>query len=266
MKRRGNLYAAILAGALSLFPVAAVPAERTGRTAGTTAGASSAADNAAGTTAAGSAAEQDGKPRNGSATGRAGDGTDRTGMTEDRTGAAGAAEQSETIRSGTESAAQKRPKTKPAVRDSLRRNDRSGGIAPPSFAPERDGKRPRRLTHRIGAEFRPEHIFTINPFLRGENLAQLPVDLSLAAHLKYSFRFRPGSPADRTYGGVYQGFGIAYYDFANPQELAIPSRPTCSRERASPACRAACRSTTNGISAFRSDGNPMTGTTTASTP
>lgn len=203
MKRRGNLYAAILAGALSLFPVAAVPAEETGRTAGTTAGASSAADNAAGTTAAGPAAEQDGKPRNGNATGR-------TGMTEDRTGAAGAAEQSGTIRSGTESAAQKRPKTKPAVRDSLRRSDRSGGIAPPSFAPERDGKRPRRLTHRIGAEFRPEHIFTINPFLRGENLAQLPVDLSLAAHLKYSFRFRPGSPADRTYGGVYQGFGIAY--------------------------------------------------------
>ena len=103
MKRRGNLYAAILAGALSLFPVATVPAEGTGRTAGTTAGASSAADNAAGTTAAGPAAEQ-------------------------------------------------------------------------------DGKRPRRLTHRIGAEFRPEHIFTINPFLRGENLAQLPDDLSLAAH------------------------------------------------------------------------------------
>ena len=193
-------------------------------------------------------------------------------MTEDRTGIAagseaGAAEQSETIRSGTESAAQKRPKTKPAVRDSLRRSGRSGGIAPPSFAPERDGKRPRRLTHRIGAEFRPEHIFTINPFLRGENLAQLPVDLSLAAHLKYSFRFRPGSPADRTYGGVYQGFGIAYYDFAGVRRSwAIPSRPTCSRERASPACRAACLSTTNGISAFRSDGNPMTGTTTASTP
>ena len=36
------------------------------------------------------------------------------------------------------------------------------------------------------------------------------------------FRFRPGSPADRTYGGVYQGFGIAYYDFANPQELGNP--------------------------------------------
>jgi len=220
MKRRGNLYAAILAGALSLFPVAAVPAEGTGRTAGTTAGASSATDNAAGTTAAGPAAEQAGKPRNGSATGRAGDGTDRTGIA--AVSEAGAAEQSGTIRSGTESAAQKRPKSEPAVRDSLRRNDRSGGIAPPSFAPECDGKRPRRLTHRIGAEFRPEHIFTINPFLRGENLAQLPVDLSLAAHLKYSFRFRPGSPADRTYGGVYQGFGIAYYDFANPQELGNP--------------------------------------------
>ena len=97
MKRRGNLYAAILAGALSLFPVAAVPAERTGRTAGTTAGASSAADNAAGTTAAGPAAEQDGKPRNGNATGRAGDGTDRTGIA--AVSEAGAAEQSGTIRS-----------------------------------------------------------------------------------------------------------------------------------------------------------------------
>ena len=251
MKRRGNLYAAILAGALSLFPVATVPAEGTGRTAGTTAGASSATDNAAGTTAAGPAAEQAGKPRNGSA-------TDRTGMTEDRTGIAadseaGAAEQSGTIRSGTESAAQKRPKSEPAVRDSLRRSGRSEGSAPPSFAPERDGKRPRRLTHRIGAEFRPEHIFTINPFLRGENLAQLPVDLSLAAHLKYSFRFRRGSASPTTTSPIRRSW-------------AIPSRPTCSRERASPACRAACHSTTNGISAFRSDGNPMTGTTTASTP
>lgn len=85
-----------------------------------------------------------------------------------------------------------------------------------------DPTQKRPLTHRIGAEFRPEHIFTINPFLQGENLAQLPVDLSLAAHLKYAFGFHPGSRADRVYGGVYQGIGAAYYDFANPRELGNP--------------------------------------------
>ena len=87
---------------------------------------------------------------------------------------------------------------------------------------QRDSTAPGGIVHRLGAEFRPERIFTINPFLQGENQAQLPVDLSLAAHLKWSFGFRAESRADRIYGGVHQGIGLAYYDFANPGELGNP--------------------------------------------
>ena len=113
------------------------------------------------------------------------------------------------------------------LRDTLRGTGtaRPGRLAPtagqerqPDFA----GPKRRRLQHRLGAEFRPEYIFPTNPFLDGVNSLMRPMDLSLAAHLKYSFQFRPGSYADRIYGGVYQGIGAAYYDFANPLELGNP--------------------------------------------
>ena len=108
-----------------------------------------------------------------------------------------------------------------ATKDAGNRRSHIGEFGANNTAQE-DPAQKRPLTHRIGAEFRPEHIFTINPFLQGENLAQLPVNLSLAAHLKYAFGFHPGSRADRVYGGVYQGIGAAYYDFANPRELGNP--------------------------------------------
>ena len=54
-----------------------------------------------------------------------------------------------------------------------------------------------------------------NPFLAGDNLARQPIQLSLAAHLRYSFRFQPGSRPDCIYGGVYQGIGVSYYSFGN---------------------------------------------------
>ncbi|WP_295935608.1 acyloxyacyl hydrolase [uncultured Alistipes sp.] len=90
----------------------------------------------------------------------------------------------------------------------------------------------RRYMHGIGAEFRPEYIAPTNPFLKGRNLAGQspasstmagrPIELSLSAHLRYSFRFTPGSCPDRVYGGVYQGIGAAYYSFGNKRELGNP--------------------------------------------
>ena len=50
----------------------------------------------------------------------------------------------------------------------------------------------RRFVHGIGLELRPEYVCPTNPFLAGDNLARQPIDLSLAAHLRYSFRFQTG--------------------------------------------------------------------------
>lgn len=80
----------------------------------------------------------------------------------------------------------------------------------------------RRFVHGIGVEFRPEYVCPTNPFLAGDNLARQPIDLSLAAHLRYSFRFQPGSRPDRIYGGAYQGIGFSYYSFNNREELGNP--------------------------------------------
>lgn len=80
----------------------------------------------------------------------------------------------------------------------------------------------RRFVHGLGVEFRPEYVCPTNPFLAGDNLARQPIDLSLAAHLRYSFRFQPGSRPDRIYGGAYQGIGFSYYSFDNREELGNP--------------------------------------------
>lgn len=90
-----------------------------------------------------------------------------------------------------------------------------------SFSADTAGRR-RRLVHSIGAEFRPEYIPPTNIFLAGANMAGEPIQRSLAAHLRYSFRFRPGSRPDCIYGGVYQGIGVSYYSFGNRGELGNP--------------------------------------------
>lgn len=81
---------------------------------------------------------------------------------------------------------------------------------------------PRGLVHGIGVEFRPEYIFPTNPFLKGEYPDGRPLKQSLSAHLKYSFRYRPGSLRDEVYGGVYQGIGLGYYSFDAPEQLGNP--------------------------------------------
>lgn len=81
---------------------------------------------------------------------------------------------------------------------------------------------PRRFIHRLGVEVRPGYVFPTNSFLQGMNNTQEAIRNSLATHLKYSFQFRPGTWAETTYGGAYQGIGVGYYSFGNSAEVGNP--------------------------------------------
>ncbi len=81
---------------------------------------------------------------------------------------------------------------------------------------------PDRFIHKFGLEVRPEYIVPTNIFLQGENKEWMPIKNSSAVHLKYSFQFQPNTYVDRIYGGAYQGFGLARYDFGNPKEIGNP--------------------------------------------
>ena len=50
--------------------------------------------------------------------------------------------------------------------------------------------------HRLGIEVRPQYVFPTNPFLQGENERWKPIQSSFAAHLKYSFKYRPNTCAE----------------------------------------------------------------------
>ena len=76
--------------------------------------------------------------------------------------------------------------------------------------------------HRLGIEARPQYVFPTNPFLQGENERWKPIRSSFAAHLKYSFKYRPNTCADRIYGGAYQGFGLAFTTFGDKKQLGDP--------------------------------------------
>lgn len=76
--------------------------------------------------------------------------------------------------------------------------------------------------HRIGIEGRPGYICPTNSFLQGENGMHKRLNSAYSAHLKYSFQLRPGTAADRVYGGSYQGIGLGYFDFANHTEIGTP--------------------------------------------
>lgn len=76
--------------------------------------------------------------------------------------------------------------------------------------------------HRLGIEGRPGYIFPTSSFLRGMNGRGGYLQSAYSAHLKYSFQVRPGSVADRVYGGAYQGIGLGYFDFEDHQEIGTP--------------------------------------------
>ncbi|RHJ90664.1 acyloxyacyl hydrolase [Parabacteroides bouchesdurhonensis] len=80
----------------------------------------------------------------------------------------------------------------------------------------------RRFIHRLGIEGRPTYIIPTHSFFRGNNYFEKPLRNAYSAHLKYSFQFAPDTYADHIYGGVYQGIGLAYYNFGDRHELGNP--------------------------------------------
>lgn len=72
--------------------------------------------------------------------------------------------------------------------------------------------------HRIEADGRFAYIFPTNSFLKGYNNQNLIMRFATSYHLKYAFQF----PSTSIYRDSYQGVGLSYYDFGNPDGLGNP--------------------------------------------
>ena len=79
-----------------------------------------------------------------------------------------------------------------------------------------------RYYHALGLEFRPEYVFPSNSFLKGDNIYNNHINTAFSGHLKYAFGVQPNSMTDRIYKGVYQGIGVAYYNFGESKLLGNP--------------------------------------------
>ena len=80
----------------------------------------------------------------------------------------------------------------------------------------------RSLIHQLAIEGRSGYIFPSNPFLKGENKNSKPIKNIFSTQLKYSFQFQPYSYVNKLYNGVYQGIGIAHFNFGNQKEIGNP--------------------------------------------
>lgn len=72
--------------------------------------------------------------------------------------------------------------------------------------------------HRIEADGRFTYIFPTNSFLKGYNNQHLIMKYAASCHLKYAFQFPEQSPNHQ----IYQGLGLAYFDFSNHQGMGSP--------------------------------------------
>ncbi len=79
-----------------------------------------------------------------------------------------------------------------------------------------------RFMQRLEMEVRPSYILPTQDYLRGLNEKQRPIENAFSAHLKYAFHSKPGSISDRIYGGAYQGLGLAWFTFGEPEHLGSP--------------------------------------------
>ena len=81
----------------------------------------------------------------------------------------------------------------------------------------------RSFIHQLGIEARAGYIFPTNTFLEGENEKQKRIETFYSSHLKYSFHFRPNTYVNKIYRGVYQGIGLAHYNFGSSEEIGNPT-------------------------------------------
>ena len=81
---------------------------------------------------------------------------------------------------------------------------------------------PRKFVHGLRVEGRPEYIFPTSSFLKGENAEGRIIRGAFSTHVKYLFRFCPGSIDERIYGDVYQGVGLGFYNFGESRQLGNP--------------------------------------------
>lgn len=128
-----------------------------------------------------------------------------------------------------------------------------------SIVPTRDTTASgRRFMHRIGAEFRPEYIFPTNPSSKARTAPDSPsTSPSRDTSATRSSSAPDQSPTKFTAAPI-RASGPLTTTSETPTNSETRSPSTCSRARASHGSARGCRSTTNGISASRSDGNPTT--------
>lgn len=80
----------------------------------------------------------------------------------------------------------------------------------------------KKSIHRLELAAGPAYIFPTHAFFQGENLRGKPIRGAVSGHLRYSFQFAPGTYAEKRYGGAYQGIGLNWFTFGNPEELGNP--------------------------------------------
>ena len=81
---------------------------------------------------------------------------------------------------------------------------------------------PRKFVHGLRVEGRQEYIFPTSSFLKGENAEGRIIRGAFSTHVKYLFRYCPGSIDERIYGDVYQGVGLGFYNFGESRQLGNP--------------------------------------------
>lgn len=79
-----------------------------------------------------------------------------------------------------------------------------------------------RYIHRLDVEVRPDYIIPSHSFLKGNNETGEKMRTAFSIHAKYAFQFHPDSYVDRIYKNVYQGVGVAYYNFGEQHYLGTP--------------------------------------------
>lgn len=117
---------------------------------------------------------------------------------------------------------------------------------------------PRKFVHGLRVEGRPEYIFPTSSFLKGANAEGRIIRGAFSTHLKYLFRYRPGSVDERIYGDVYQGIGLGFYDFGNPGSWETRLHFICSKGLVSLVWLPGCLYITSGILGCPRGGNLMT--------